>query len=282
MQKVRVKNFTIGKQEPLTVICGPCMLESEEGALRAADELKSIFSHFPFQFIFKSSYDKANRSSGSSFRGMGLEKGLRILARIKREFDLPILTDVHTPEEALIAGQVCDVIQIPAFLCRQTDLLQAAGRTGCVVNVKKGQFVAPWDMHNVVEKILATGNNQILLTERGFCFGYNNLISDMRAIAIMQKLNFPVFFDGTHSVQLPGSLGTETGGQREFIPLLIRASIASGCNGIFMEAHPNPSEAQSDKSVQLSFKELPSLLEEMARLYQALHYKEMASEGNVS
>ncbi len=272
MKKVKVRNFYIGKDELLTVVCGPCVIESEEAALFAADHLKTLFEKTPFQFIFKSSYDKANRSSSSSYRGPGLEKGLKILSRIKREFDIPVFTDVHSPEEALIAGEVCDVIQIPAFLCRQTDLLLAAGRSGAVVNVKKGQFMAPWDVKNVVDKILTTGNDQILLTDRGTSFGYNNLVSDMRGIPIMQSYGFPVFFDGTHSVQLPGSMGNATGGQREFVPVLIKSSLAAGANGIYMEAHPSPKEAKSDGACQLSFEQLPQLLEEMARIYDAVNY----------
>ncbi len=271
MKKVKVKNFSIGAGEPLTVIAGPCVIESEDAALKAAHELKQIFRSSSLQFIFKSSYDKANRSSISSFRGPGLEQGLKILERIKREFDLPIFTDVHSPEEATAAGEVCDVIQIPAFLCRQTDLLVAAGKTGCVVNVKKGQFLAPWDMKNVVEKLLSTGNESILLTDRGTSFGYNNLVSDMRAIPIMQRFGFPVFFDATHSVQLPGGLGNASGGQKEFVPLLARASLASGANGLYVETHPNPAQAKSDSQSQLSFEELPHLIKEWERIYEAVN-----------
>lgn len=270
MKKVKVRDFHIGPEEPLTVISGPCVIEGEDEALFAAEALKKIFSKTPFQFIFKSSYDKANRSSHTSYRGPLLEQGLRILARVKKEFDLPIFTDVHTVEEAIVAAEVCDMIQIPAFLCRQTDLLLAAGKTGCAINVKKGQFMAPWDMKNVVEKVLSTGNERICLTDRGTSFGYNNLVSDMRAIVIMQKLGFPVFFDGTHSVQLPGGNGHESGGQREFVPVLIRAALAAGVNGIYAEAHPDPKRAKSDGACQLSFEELPALVSQWARLYEAV------------
>ena len=271
MKKVKVKNFYIGPQEPLTVIAGPCVIEGEDHALRAAGALKHLFSDSSIQFIFKSSYDKANRSSVNSYRGPGLEQGLKILERVKREFDLPIFTDIHSPEEAIAAGEVCDVLQIPAFLCRQTDLLLAAGKTGCVVNVKKGQFLAPWDMKNVVEKLTSTGNDRLLLTDRGTTFGYNNLVSDMRGIPIMQKFGFPVFFDATHSVQLPGGLGHMSGGQKEFIPVLARASLAAGCNGLYVEAHPCPAEAKSDSQTQLSFEELKNLLGEWERIYEAIH-----------
>lgn len=273
MKHVKVRDFAIGEGKPLTIICGPCAIEGEEEALYAATFLKDLFSKTPFQFIFKSSYDKANRSSINSFRGPGLEKGLKILAKVKREIDVPVFTDVHSAEEAIVAAEVCDMIQIPAFLCRQTDLLVAAGKTGCAVNIKKGQFMAPWDMKNAVDKIVSTGNERITLTERGTSFGYNNLVSDMRSIAIMKKWGFPVFFDATHSVQLPGGNGDSTGGQKEFVPLLIRASIASGVNGIYAEAHRNPKEAKSDKECQLSFDELPSLVKEWERLYDAVNGK---------
>jgi 2-dehydro-3-deoxyphosphooctonate aldolase (KDO 8-P synthase) len=270
MRDVPIHNFLVGEKQPLTVFCGPCVIETEEFTLRAADELKKIFSKHPFQFIFKASYDKANRSSIHSFRGPGIEKGLQILQRIQKEFELPIVTDIHSPEEAAIAGAVCDVIQIPAFLCRQTDLIIAAGKTPAAVNVKKGQFVSPWDMKNVVEKLIACGNNRIILTDRGTSFGYNNLVSDMRAIPIMQQFGFPVCFDATHSVQLPGGLGTSSGGQREFIPTLAKAAIAAGANALFIEAHPNPALAKSDASSVMPFEDLKTLLIQIERLYEAV------------
>lgn len=270
MQEVPVKNFIIGEKHPLTVICGPCVIETEEFTLRAAAELKEIFSRHPFQFIFKASYDKANRSSINSFRGPGMDKGLEILARIQREFDLPVLTDIHTPEEAAIAGAICDVVQIPAFLCRQTDLIIAAGHSPAAVNVKKGQFLSPFEMKNVVEKLLACGQKKIILTDRGTTFGYNNLVSDMRAIPIMQSFGFPVCFDATHSVQLPGGLGTSSGGQREFIPTLAKAAIAAGANVLFIEAHPNPAQAKSDAGTVMPYDALKTLLSQVERLYEAV------------
>ncbi len=269
MKHVRVKNFFIGSKQPLAVISGPCVIESEEHALKSAEQLVAIFSQFPdINFIYKSSYDKANRSAHASFRGPGIQEGLRILERIQREFNVPVLTDIHSTEEATQAGQVCDILQVPAFLCRQTDLLTAAGNTGKVINVKKGQFMAPWDMQNVVEKILATGNEQILLTDRGTSFGYNNLVTDMRAIPIMQGLGFPVCFDASHSVQLPGGNGTSSGGQREFILALSRAAVAVGCNSLFIESHPNPALAKSDKDSVYPFDKLPQLLQQIMQIYR--------------
>lgn len=270
MQTVRFKKFSIGKNQPLVLMSGPCVIESEDHCLTTAEELKKIFSCYNVNLIFKASYDKANRSSYSSFRGPGLEKGLRILEKVKNELDLTIMTDVHTPEEAKAAGQVCDLIQIPAFLCRQTDLITAAGETGTPVTVKKGQFMSPWEMGNVIEKIRATGNHQIILTDRGTTFGYNNLVCDMRAIPIMQGLGVPVCFDATHAVQLPGGLGSTSGGQREFIPVLAKAALAAGANCLFMETHPNPAAAKSDASSVLDLKDLPSLLDMFEKLYDLI------------
>lgn len=270
MREIEIQNFFIGEKRPLTVICGPCVIESEDFTLRAAVELKEIFSHYPFQFIFKASYDKANRSSVHSFRGPGIDKGLKILAKIQRELNLPILTDIHTLEEAAIAGSLCDMIQIPAFLCRQTDLLISAAQTPAAINVKKGQFLSPWDMKNVVEKLRSCGKEEILLTDRGTSFGYNNLVSDMRSIPIMQSFGFPVCFDATHSAQLPGGLGASTGGQREFIPTLAKAAIAAGANALYIEAHPNPSQAKSDASTVMPYDALKTLLSQVERLYEAV------------
>lgn len=270
MKDVIVRNFRIGEKQPLTVICGPCVIESEDFILRAAQELKEIFSHFPFQFIFKASYDKANRSSIHSFRGPGLHDGLKILEKVQREFDLPIITDIHTVEEANEAGNICDMIQIPAFLCRQTDLLIAAAATKAAVNIKKGQFLAPWDMKNVVDKFIECNKKEIVLTDRGTSFGYNNLVSDMRAIPVMQSFGFPVCFDATHSAQLPGSLGAVTGGQREFIPTLAKAAIAAGANALFIEAHPNPDLAKSDASTVMPYDALKVLLSYVEKLYEAV------------
>ena len=271
MQQVPVKDFFIGKGQPLSIMCGPCVIESEEHCLRCAEVLKSIFAKRKINLIFKSSYDKANRLSLSSFRGPGLKEGLRILARVKKEFGLPIVSDIHLPDEAEEAAKVCDIIQIPAFLCRQTDLVVAAAQTGAVINLKKGQFVAPWNMEPIVEKIRATGNQNIILTDRGTSFGYNNLVSDMRAIPIMQSFGVPVCFDATHSVQLPGGQGGTSGGQREFIPILAKAALAAGADCLFIEAHPDPANAKSDAGSVLDFNNLPDLLLKLERLYQVIH-----------
>lgn len=269
-RKVPIKNFFIGQGEPLTIMCGPCVIENEKHALDCAAELKEIFRKAGISLVYKSSYDKANRSAYASFRGPGLDEGLRILERIKREFDLPVVTDVHSPEEAKAAGQVCDIIQIPAFLCRQTDLVVAAAQTGAVVSVKKGQFMAPWDMNNVINKISTAGNQKIILIDRGTTFGYNNLVSDMRAIPIMQQMGYPVCYDATHSVQLPGGQGETSGGQREFIPILAKAALAAGADCIFMEAHPEPAKAKSDASSVLDFQALPLLLRQLKNLHELI------------
>lgn len=267
MRKIPVKNFFIGPKEPLVIMAGPCIIESEDHTMRSAETLKKMFAKHGISLIFKSSYDKANRSAFSSFRGPGLEKGLKILQRVQKELDLPVVTDIHSPEEARVAGKVCEIIQIPAFLCRQTDLVVAAGESGAVVNVKKGQFLAPWDMGNVVNKITSTGNHNILLCERGTTLGYNNLVSDMRSIPIMQKLGYPVVYDATHSVQKPGGLGDMSGGDREFIPVLANAALAAGANSLFIEAHPNPAEAKSDAASVMDFKDLDRLLPRFKQLY---------------
>ena len=271
MHNVEVANFTIGECEPLAVFSGPCVIEDEDHCLRAAARLTQIFSERNINFVFKSSYDKANRSSLSSFRGPGLDEGLRILERVKAEYDVPVVTDVHSPQEARAAAEVCDVVQIPAFLCRQTDLVIAAGGTGKVILVKKGQFMAPWDMINVVDKIRSTGNNKIILIDRGTMFGYNNLISDMRAIPVMQSFGCPVCFDASHSVQLPGGQGATTGGQREYIPILARAAVAAGCNSLFVESHPEPLKAKSDATSVLAFEDLIKLLDDVAKIYRAIN-----------
>ncbi len=271
MKSVKVRDFYIGPNAPLAIMSGPCVIESEEHALQTADWLCQLFKSLPgINFIYKSSYDKANRSAGASFRGPGLQEGLRILEKVKKEFNVPVLTDVHSAEEARVAGQVCDIIQIPAFLCRQTDLILAAGQTGAVINVKKGQFMAPWDMQNVIEKLRSTGNENLILTDRGTSFGYNNLVSDMRAIPIMQQMGFPVCFDASHSVQLPGGLGQASGGQREFIPTLAKSAIAAGCNCLFIESHPTPLLAKSDKDSVYPFEDLPALMQELIDIYQVI------------
>jgi 2-dehydro-3-deoxyphosphooctonate aldolase (KDO 8-P synthase) len=270
MKNVAIKDFIVGNNLPLTVFCGPCVMESEEFTLQTAEQLQEIFKDFPFQFVFKASYDKANRSSIHSFRGPGLEKGLKILEKVQKQLGLKVLTDIHTPEEALIAGQICDVIQIPAFLCRQTDLIIAAGQTKACVNVKKGQFVSPYEMKNVVEKLEAAGNSNIILTDRGTSFGYNNLVSDFRSIPIMQSFGYPVCFDASHSVQLPGGLGYASGGDRQFIPTLAKAAVAAGCNALFIESHPNPAQAKSDAATVMPFDGLKTLLAQVDKIYQCL------------
>jgi 2-dehydro-3-deoxyphosphooctonate aldolase (KDO 8-P synthase) len=271
MKTIELHHLTLGRQNRLFLIAGPCVIEAEKLMIETARQLKKITTELSMPLIFKSSYDKANRSSIQSFRGPGLVKGLKVLRKIKDEFELPILTDIHTTEEADRAAEVVDILQIPAFLCRQTDLLVAAGKTGRAVNVKKGQFMAPWDMGNAVEKIESTGNHSILLTDRGASFGYNNLVSDMRAIPIMQRFGYPVVFDATHSVQLPGGAGKTSSGQREFVAPLARAAVAAGCDGLFLEVHPNPDHAPSDGPNMVPLKELPTLLKQVKRIYEAIH-----------
>lgn len=265
-----IGEIKIGKKCPLVVISGPCVIESESHALRSAEALKKIFRDSGAQLIFKSSYDKANRSSIDSYRGPGLEEGLRILKKVKETFDLPVFTDIHTPEEAAPAAEVCDVLQIPAFLSRQTDLLVAAGKTGAVINVKKGQFMSPWDMEHVVKKLLSTGNKRIMLTDRGTSFGYNNLVSDMRAIPVLKNYGFPVCFDASHSVQLPGGAGNISGGQREFIPTLAKSALAAGADLLYIESHNSPGEALSDSHSVMPFDQLEKLLKEALPLHRLI------------
>jgi 2-dehydro-3-deoxyphosphooctonate aldolase (KDO 8-P synthase) len=243
---MKLFNFEIGLERPLFLIAGPCVIESESLAFETAGRLKEITTALNLPFIYKSSFDKANRSSLASFRGLGLEQGLKILEDIKTEFDVPVLTDVHEDSPVAEVAAVADVLQTPAFLCRQTNFIQNVASQGKPVNIKKGQFLSPWEMTNVVEKARAVGNDNILVCERGVSFGYHNLVSDMRALAIMRETSCPVVFDATHSVQLPGGQGTSSGGQREFVPVLARAAVAAGVSGLFMETHPNPERALSD------------------------------------
>ena len=238
--------FEAGLDKPLFLIAGPCVIESEALALETAGRLKEITSELGMPFIYKSSFDKANRSSGDSFRGPGLEAGLKVLEKVRGQLDLPVLTDVHEDTPLDEVASVVDVLQTPAFLCRQTNFIQAVARQGRPVNLKKGQFLAPWDMVHVVNKARSTGNEQIMVCERGVSFGYNNLVSDMRSLAVMRDTGAPVVFDATHSVQLPGGQGTSSGGQREFVPVLARAAVAAGISGLFMETHPQPEKALSD------------------------------------
>ena len=244
---MRLCHFEAGLDRPLFLIAGPCVVESRQLQIDTAGQLKEICAALAIPFIFKSSYDKANRSSGKSFRGPGMEAGLTILAEVRKQLDVPVLTDVHSEQEVPVAAAVVDVLQTPAFLCRQTDFIHAAASAGKPVNIKKGQFLSPWEMKNVVDKAKqASGADNILVCERGVSFGYNNLVSDMRSLMVMRETGCPVVFDATHSVQLPGGQGTSSGGQREFVPVLARAAVASGVAGIFMETHPDPDKALSD------------------------------------
>ncbi|WP_370655494.1 3-deoxy-8-phosphooctulonate synthase [Candidatus Binatus sp.] len=269
MTRVQAGNAVFGGPE-LVIIAGPCVIESYEASVRHAMRLAEITHRAGLPFVFKSSFDKANRTSHESYRGPGLEDGLEILARVKREAGVAVLTDIHEPEQAVSAAQVVDIIQIPALLSRQTDLIDAAAKTGCAVNIKKGQFLAPWDMKAVVAKAESAGTRRIILTERGFSFGYNNLVSDMRSLAIMRGFGYPVVFDATHSVQLPGAGagGNRSGGQREFIAPLARAATAAGIDGVFMEVHEDPDRALSDGPNSYRLDELPALLETLKRIHE--------------
>ena len=264
MAEVAIKNIWVGKQQPLLFILGPCVIESRDHTLFMAEQLQRIMTKLRQSFVFKASYDKANRTSVDSFRGPGLEEGLKILAEVRHKFNIPVLTDIHEVSHAIPAAEVVDVLQIPAFLCRQTDLLIAAGKSGKVVNVKKGQFLAPGDMKHIVRKIESTGNKNILLTDRGTSFGYGGLLSDVRAVPIMQQTGYPVIFDATHSVQIPG--GQITGGNRQFIPGMARAMVAAGVDGIFMEVHDNVDQAKSDRATQYPLNELAILITELVRI----------------
>ena len=263
---MKLCGFNVGLDAPFFLIAGPCVIESEALALSTASDLKQITTELGIPFIYKSSFDKANRSSASSFRGPGMEEGLRILQKVKDELQVPVLTDVHEDTPLDEVASVVDVLQTPAFLCRQTNFIQNVARAGKPVNIKKGQFLAPWDMKNVVDKARAAGNEQIMVCERGVSFGYNNLVSDMRSLAAMRDTNAPVVFDATHSVQLPGGQGNVSGGQREFVPVLARAAIAAGVSGVFMETHPNPAEAMSDGPNAWPLGEMKSLLETLKTL----------------
>ena len=257
---VRIGPLLCGGGRPLVLIAGPCVVESRDSALRHAQALRALTDRLGVPFVYKSSYDKANRTAVDSFRGPGTDAALNILAEVKRETGVLVLTDVHTVPEVNAAAEVADILQIPAFLCRQTDLLLAAGQSGRVVNIKKGQFLAPWDMQHVAAKVASTGNRRILLTERGATFGYNNLVSDFRSLPIMARFGYPVVFDATHSVQLPGGLGGQSGGQREFIAPLARAAVAVGIDALFMEVHEEPERALSDSATVFPLAQLESLL----------------------
>ncbi len=256
----------IGARHPLVLIAGPCVIESREGCLDLASRLVRLARRQRIPLVFKASYDKANRTSHTAFRGPGIEEGLRILAEVRERFGVPILTDVHTAEEVVAAARVVDVLQIPAFLCRQTDLILAAAATGKVVNIKKGQFLAPWDMRPVVAKIESAGNRRILLTERGASFGYNNLVADMRSLLVLRETGYPVVFDATHSVQRPGGAGTSSGGDGRWAPALARAAVATGCDGVFIETHVEPEKALSDKDNAIAFSRMGGLWNALRRI----------------
>jgi 2-dehydro-3-deoxyphosphooctonate aldolase (KDO 8-P synthase) len=260
-RKVGIGSVEIGGGLPLVLLAGPCVIESEKAVMGEAERLKAVCRQAGIPLVFKSSYDKANRTSLSSFRGPGIRQGLKILHRVKKTFGIPVLSDIHSAEEAKAAGEVLDCLQIPAFLCRQTDILMAAARTRKAINIKKGQFLAPWNMDEVIKKIVSSGNRKILLTERGVSFGYNNLVVDFRSLAIMRHLGYPVIFDATHSVQLPGGRGTSSGGEKKYVAALSRAAVAFGCDGLFLEVHQRPQKALCDGPNMLSLSELPRLLE---------------------
>lgn len=263
---VKTGSVVFGDPNHFVLIGGPCVIENEASALRHAEKISKIAADLKVPYVFKASYDKANRSSSKSFRGMGLKEGLRILARVKKEHGLPVVSDVHSVEEIKPASEVLDILQIPAFLCRQTDLIEAAGRSGRIVNVKKGQFLSPWEAENIVRKLEAVGCKTLMLTERGFTFGYQNLVTDFRSIQIMKGFGYPVVFDATHSVQLPGGKGTSSGGAAEFIPMLTRCAIVAGADSVFMEIHENPAEALSDGPNALHLDKLRGLLEVLLSL----------------
>ncbi|MGI9395113.1 MAG: 3-deoxy-8-phosphooctulonate synthase [Boseongicola sp.] len=260
MNTVTIGPLTVGNDCPLTLVAGPCQLESLDHARMLAERLVTLSAKLGIGYIFKASFDKANRTSIDGERGIGIEEGLSVLARIREEFGCPVLTDVHSPEQCEPAAQAVDVLQIPAFLCRQTDLLLEAGKTGAAINVKKGQFLAPWDMSNIATKIESTGNRRILLTERGASFGYNMLVNDMRALPIMARTGYPVIFDATHSVQLPGGMGTSSGGQAEFVPPLARAAVAVGVAAVFIETHEEPARSPSDGPNMVPLDDMGDLL----------------------
>jgi 2-dehydro-3-deoxyphosphooctonate aldolase (KDO 8-P synthase) len=276
MNEVRVGKIRIGRGNPLVLIAGPCVIESEEITFTTADKLKEICDRLDISLIFKSSYDKANRTSGSSFRGPGIDKGLKILSDVKKKFSIPVISDVHSVDEVKPASEVLDALQIPAFLCRQTDLILSSSRTGKPVNVKKGQFLAPWDVKNIIEKFTSTGNQNLMITERGTSFGYNNLIVDFRGLPVIRSLGYPLLFDVTHSLQLPGGQGSSSGGQREFAPPLARAAVAAGVDGLFIEVHPDPTQALSDASAMIPLHEIEGLLQQTKPIHDIMKKWEIA------
>jgi len=270
MPEVMIKNVRIGNQNPLVLIAGPCVIESQTLCLETAKRIKEITVKLAIPFIFKSSFDKANRMSVDSFRGPGIKKGLEVLHKVKQQIKVPILSDVHCVKDIAEASKVLDIIQIPAFLCRQTDIVLEAARTGKAVNIKKGQFLAPWDILPIIKKVESTGNKKILITERGVSFGYNNLVSDFRALQIIAGFGYPVIYDATHSIQVPGGRGSSSGGEREFVEGLSRAAVAFGCDGLFLEVHPDPDKAPCDGPNMINLKALEKLLKQVKQIEAAL------------
>ena len=270
MRQISVKNIKIGDKNPLALIAGPCVIESERLCLETAKRIKEIAAKYDFPYIFKSSFDKANRLSIDSYRGPGIKKGLEVLNKVKQQLKVPILSDVHCQKDLAEAAKVLDIIQIPAFLSRQTDIVVAAAKTGRAINIKKGQFLAPWDILPIIKKIESTGNKSILITERGVCFGYNNLVSDLRSLGIMREFGYPVIYDATHSVQLPGAKTKSSGCQRQFVAGLSRAAVAFGCDGLFLEVHPEPDRAPCDGPNMINLAQLERLLKQIKRIEKAL------------
>ncbi len=263
MNVVKINDILIGNDNPIVLIAGPCVIETEDMAIDIAIKLKAIADKIGIKYIYKASYDKANRSSVKSFRGPGIDKGVEILKKVKETVKVPVLTDVHCRSDIDKVAEVADIIQIPAFLCRQTDLLVKASSTGRIVNVKKGQFLAPWDVKNIIDKCLSTGNEKVIITERGASFGYNNLVNDMRALPIIRSMGIPVIFDATHSVQLPGAKGSSSGGERKFVKFLSRSAVAAGCDGVFFECHTDPDKALCDGQNSLSVWEMTGILKQL-------------------
>jgi 2-dehydro-3-deoxyphosphooctonate aldolase (KDO 8-P synthase) len=276
---MKLCGFEVGLDQPLFLIAGPCVVESEQMAMDTAATLKEITGRLGIPFIYKSSFDKANRSSGDSFRGPGLEQGLKVLEKVKAQVGVPVLTDVHEDTPLGEVASVVDVLQTPAFLCRQTNFIRSVAALGLPVNLKKGQFLAPWDMKHVVDKARSTGNDQMMVCERGVSFGYNNLVSDMRSLAVMRECDAPVVYDATHSVQLPGGQGTSSGGQREFVPVLARAAVAAGISGLFMETHPDPAKALSDGPNSWPLDRIEELLETLMTLDRTVKERPLAEVG---
>lgn len=269
---VKLNDFEIGKDK-LTILAGPCAIESKDILFKTAEYLKNLTEELGINYVFKASYDKANRSSLTSYRGLGIEKGLELLALVKKEFNVPIVTDIHESNQAQIAAEVADIIQIPAFLCRQTDLLVAAAKTNKIINIKKGQFLAPSQMKSIAQKVKDSGNDKITITDRGVSFGYNNLVSDMRAIPIIQDLGYPVIFDATHSVQLPGGFGDSSSGERKFVPILAKSAIAAGANGLFFEVHPSPDCALCDGANMINFAQAKDIFKICNEIFSLVNNK---------